>query len=69
MVLNDLAQAALQEQQVEQACTYAHEVIGIARQGSSGMLKKGLYALRAQLEPFAQTGAVRKLDQHLRVFA
>ncbi|HEX6478476.1 MAG TPA: helix-turn-helix transcriptional regulator [Ktedonobacteraceae bacterium] len=69
MVLNDLAQAALQEQHVEQACTYAHEVIEIALQGSSGMLKKGLYALREQLEPFAQTGAVRQLDQHLRVLA
>lgn len=64
MVLNDLALAALQQQQVEQACAYAHEVIEITLQGSSGMLKKGISILRTQLEPFAQTDAVKQLDQH-----
>ena len=67
MILNDCAQAALLQQNVEQACTYAHEVIEIASQGSSGVLKKGLYMLRVQLGPFELTDAVRQFDQHLSV--
>ncbi len=69
MVLNDLAQAVLQQRNIEQACIYAHEVIEIVLQGSSGMLKKKLYVLRAQLEPFAQADAVKQLDQHLNMLA
>ena len=69
MVLNDLARVALQQRNVEQACTYAHQVIEIARQGSSGMLKKRLYVLRAELQPFVQTDAVKQLDQHLYVLS
>ncbi len=69
MVLSEMAQASLQQQNVEQACAYAHEVIGITARGSSGMLKKGLFTLRARLEPLAYTEAVRQLDQHLSTLA
>ena len=67
MVLNDLARVALQQQDIEQACTYAHQVIEIALQGSSGMLRKRLYILRAELQPFAQTEVVKQLDKHFNV--
>jgi hypothetical protein len=67
MVLNDLALVSLQHREVEQVCTYANEVVEIAMLGSSGMLKKGLYVLRTQLEPFAKTEAVKRLDQHMAV--
>ncbi len=64
-MLTDLAIASVQGEQVEQACTYAGEVVDIALQGSSGVLKKRLYLLRTQLEPFATSGAVKELDQRL----
>ena len=67
MILNDCAQAALLQQNVQQACTYAHEVIEIASQGSSGVLKRGLHLLRVQLGPFEPADAVRQFDQHLSV--
>lgn len=66
MVLNDLALTVLQQQDVEQACIYAHEIIDIARQSPSGMLKKRLVALRVQLKPFEETEAAKQFDQHLR---
>jgi hypothetical protein len=65
MVLHDLAQSALQQRNVEQACVYAHRVIEIALHNSSGMLKRRLYTLRGELEPFAQTDSVKQLDKHL----
>ena len=67
MILNELALASLQQLDVEQACTYAHEVISIALQSSSGLLKKGLAVLRPQLESFSETDAVKQLDQHLKL--
>jgi len=67
MILNDLAHAHLLRRDIEQACTYAHEAVEIASQGSSSMLKKGLYALQMKLEPFAATDAVKQLKQHLGI--
>jgi transcriptional regulator with XRE-family HTH domain len=69
MVLCEMAQASLQQQNIEQACAYTHEVIEITACSSSGMLKKGLFTLRAQLEPLAYSEAVRQLDQHLSTLA
>jgi tetratricopeptide (TPR) repeat protein len=69
MILNDLALATLQRREVDQACAYAHEVITIATQGSSGVLKKGIHTLRTELEPFVRTDAVKRLDQHMRLLS
>jgi tetratricopeptide (TPR) repeat protein len=68
MVLTDLALAHLQNGHIEQACSYASQVIEIAQQGS-GMLCKGVYGLRNQLEVYARTNAVKELDQQLRLLA
>lgn len=68
MVLNDLAQAMLLQKEVEQACLYAHEVIEIASQRPSGVLKKGLQAFHMKLEPFSQMDVARTFNQHLNLF-
>jgi tetratricopeptide (TPR) repeat protein len=65
MVLTDLATASLQQGNIDQACFYANEVVDIAHQRPSGILKKGMHGLRTQLEPFSQTDTVKKLDQRI----
>jgi len=69
MVLNDLATALAQQGHIEQACIYADEVVGIATQAASGVLKKGIHSLRLQLESFANCSAVSNLDQKITLLA
>ena len=67
MVLTDLAIASLQQGNIDQACFYANEVVDIAHQKPSGILKKGIHGLRTELAPFAQTDAVKNLDKRVQV--
>jgi hypothetical protein len=67
MVLMDLAIAALQYKDIEQACNYMHEVVDVVTFGSSSFLKDGIFKVRQQLEPFAGSIAVNGLDQRIRL--
>lgn len=69
LVLADMASASVQCQEVEQACSYASEVVDIVALGSSGFLQKELQKLRQQLVPFAATASVKKLDQQIAALA
>jgi transcriptional regulator with XRE-family HTH domain len=65
MVLSDLALAALQQQDIEQACFYIEQVIETATNVPSGWLKKGVATLHNELEPFQALSRVSQLDQQL----
>jgi len=69
IVLTDLGLVAVQQGDIERACNYGHQVVEIAKQGASGVLKKGLYRLESQLEPFANTGMVRGLNKQIQALA
>jgi transcriptional regulator with XRE-family HTH domain len=69
MVLTDLAMAALQGREVEQACAYMDQVIDIIVLGSSGFLRGSVEKVRRQLEPIARSESVHKLDQRIRSLA
>jgi len=66
MILTDLALVALQRDNVEQACTYGDEIVGIVRQGASGVLKKGLQTLQGQLKSFKGASVGKRLDQQIQ---
>jgi hypothetical protein len=65
MVLTDLTTASIQSNKIDQACVYANHAIDLMQQSSSGMLRKGIRALHAQLEPFKQIDAVKKLEKRM----
>lgn len=65
MILSDLALSALQQADVEKACTYAEEVVTLAARSASGFLRNSALKIQQQLTPFADVEAVRKLEQHV----
>ncbi len=65
MILSDLALAALQQKDVEKACTYAEEVVSLAAQSSSSFLHTLVFKIQQQLLPFASVRAVRALEQRV----
>lgn len=69
IVLTDLGLVAVQQGDIERACNYGHQVVEIAKQGTSGVLKKGLHRLQSQLEPFANTGMVNGLNKQIQTLA
>jgi hypothetical protein len=69
MVLTDLAAAAIQNGDAEQACTHMHEVIDITAIGSSSFLREGILRVRQELEPFTDLAAVNRVDRRLRELA
>ncbi|GHO66803.1 hypothetical protein KSC_056950 [Ktedonobacter sp. SOSP1-52] len=69
MVLTDLALAAGMRGDVEQACALGNEVVQIAHLGASGMLKKRLQVLQAQLAPFSQVPAVKDVNAQISLLA
>jgi transcriptional regulator with XRE-family HTH domain len=64
-VLTDLARVSLQKSEIDQACFYANQVILIANQNNSGMLRKGLKDLQANLTPFSKVRIVKNLKQQI----
>lgn len=69
MVLLDLAKAAVQGQEIDQACGYLNQVVDIVELGASGFLKKGIVSVRGQLRPFASAAPVRTFDQRVHMLA
>ncbi|HEX6482476.1 MAG TPA: helix-turn-helix transcriptional regulator [Ktedonobacteraceae bacterium] len=69
MILSDLALAALQQEDVEQACTYAGEVVTLTAQSASGFLRNNVLKIQQQLTPFANVEAARTLEQRVASLA
>ena len=69
MILSDLALAALQQADVEQACTYAEEVVTLTARSGSGFLRNNVLKIQRQLTPFADVEAVRMLEQRVASLA
>lgn len=69
MILSDLALVALQQRDVEKACTYAEEVVTLTAHSASGFLRNSVLKLQQQLTPFADVEAVRTLEQHVASLA
>lgn len=67
MILSDLAFSALQQADVEKACTYAEKVITLTTQSASGFLRNNVIKIQQQLAPFASVAAVKKLEQRILV--
>jgi transcriptional regulator with XRE-family HTH domain len=65
MALIDLAAAAVQLGEVEQARTYVDEVIAIITFGSSGFLREELQTLPGRVETMASTTSVKALHQYI----
>lgn len=66
LVLGDMAIAAVQRQDIEQACHYGNAILAAYQTGASGVLKKSLLRLQEELQPFQQASPVRELNQHIR---
>lgn len=69
MILSDLALSALQQADVEQACTYAQEVVTLTASSASGFLRNGVLKIQQQLTPFADVEAVRTLEQRMALLS
>lgn len=65
LVLNDLALASVQNNDIEQAYTYGIEAIEIAQRGS-GALKKSLQTLQTKLKPYTSVGSAKKLIKEIQ---
>jgi len=65
LVLADLALVALQRHEIDEACSYAEQAIEIARDGSSGVIKRRLLDIRRKLGPFDFSPSVKHFNQHL----
>jgi transcriptional regulator with XRE-family HTH domain len=68
LLLTDLARAALDQRDVERACAYGQEIVGLS-QVCSGIFRKGLRSLSGQLDAFAPTAAVADLNERIRLVA
>jgi hypothetical protein len=69
MILSDLALAALQQADVDQACSYAEEVVTLTARSASGFLRNSVLKIRRQLTPFADVEAVRTLERRVASLA
>ncbi len=65
MILSDLALSALQQADIEKACTYTEEAITLTAQSESGFLRSSILKIQQQLTPFASAEAVRTLEQRI----
>lgn len=69
MILSDLALSALQQADVEKACTYADEVVTLTSSSSSGFLRSSVSKIERRLAPFADVEVVRKLEKRVASLA
>ena len=67
MILSDLALSALQQADVEKACTYTGKAIPLTTQSASGFLRNSLLKIQKQLAPFAAMAMVKELEQRMSV--
>jgi tetratricopeptide (TPR) repeat protein/transcriptional regulator with XRE-family HTH domain len=65
MILSDLALSALQQGDIEKACSYTGEVITLAVQSASGFLYNSVFKIQQKLTPFADNEAVRTLEKRV----
>jgi tetratricopeptide (TPR) repeat protein len=65
MILSDLALSALQQADVEKACTYAEEVVTLTACSASGFLRNSVLKIQQHLASFADVEAVRRLEQRV----
>jgi hypothetical protein len=65
MILSDLATVALQQRNIDQACSYVDKVVDVVMHNSSGFLRDNLQKLRKQLTPFKNTIAVEQLEKRV----
>lgn len=63
MILSDLALSALQQMDIEKACTYAGEIVTLAASSESGFLRNNISKIERQLTPFADVEAVKTVKQ------
>ncbi len=67
-ILLDLATTSIQEQEIEQACSYIHQSLALILQAHDMRLLHRVLRLREQLEPWAELQAVKEVDERLRHF-
>ncbi len=67
-ILLDLATTSIQEQEIEQACSYMHQALDLILQAHDMRLLRRVRGLREQLEPWAGLQAVKEVDERLRGF-
>ncbi len=67
-ILLDLATTSMQEQEIEQACSYIHQSLDIFLQVHAMRSLHRVRRLREQLEPWAGLQAVKEVDERLRAF-
>lgn len=66
MVLLDLAQASVQQRDVDQACAYLNGVLVIVEEGASAFLQTGVLDIAGQLRSFAGSAmTVKQLDRRV----
>ena len=65
MILSDLAISAIQQTQIETACTYAEEVVAAVSRTSSGFLRNTIFKIQNQLTPFADVDTVKALKERI----
>jgi transcriptional regulator with XRE-family HTH domain len=66
LILGDLALAALQQQEVERACSCGHALVAAYQTGKSGVLEKSIIRLQKELRPYQQTAPVREFSQRVQ---
>jgi hypothetical protein len=67
-ILLDLATTSIQEQEIEQACSYLHQSLALILQAHDVRLLHRVRMLREQLEPWSAIQAVKDVDERLRGF-
>lgn len=69
IIFSDLATMALQEKNLDQACSYADKVVDLVTYNSSGFLRDNLQKFRKQLVPFKNTIVVKQLEKRVASLA
>lgn len=68
LIMTDLVRAAIELREIEQACAYGQELVGLTQQ-CSGLYRKSLRVLNDELSLFGDVPMVRDLRQQIRPVA
>ncbi len=66
MLFSDLAVAAFLQKNIDQACSYADQVIDIVAHNSSIFLQNNLQKMQKHMMPFGQTREVKHFEERLK---
>ena len=69
IVLTDLAKTYIQQEEIEEACSYATEALQIMVQLQSTRVFQRLLDLRHELEDWQNTDHVKNLDQQMAMLS